>query len=392
MKHALLPITLALLIVTPAFAQHDHGHHRHAHVHGVAKLEVAVDGGNLSLRLESPLEGLLGFEHAPRNDQERATVAEMRRKLADAGKLFAPTTAAQCTLKSVQVEVPMLDAKQATANAEHADLDADFLFNCAQPAKLTGLDVRLFQAFPKMRRVEAQVVTVKGQKAMRLSSKMRFLFRWPDQAAACLDITDFQVAADEQVFIHGESGSGKSTLLNLIAGVLTPQQGNITALGQPLSALSAAARDRFRVDHIGLIFQQFNLIPYLSVLDNVLLPCRFSARRSQRAGDPKQAAATLLQHLDLDAGLWQRPATQLSVGQQQRVAAARALIGRPEIVIADEPTSALDAARQTAFLDLLRRECAAANAALLFVSHDLRLAEGFGRRVEMGQINRAAGT
>jgi hypothetical protein len=99
----------------------------------------------------------------------------MRRKLADAGKLFAPTTAAQCTLKSVQVEVPMLDAKQATANAEHADLDADFLFNCAQPAKLTGLDVRLFQAFPKMRRVEAQVVTVKGQKAMRLSSKMRFL-------------------------------------------------------------------------------------------------------------------------------------------------------------------------------------------------------------------------
>jgi putative ABC transport system ATP-binding protein len=225
-----------------------------------------------------------------------------------------------------------------------------------------------------------------------LLSLENLLFRWPDQAAACLDIADFQVAADEQVFIHGESGSGKSTLLNLIAGVLTPQQGNITALGQPLSALSAAARDRFRVDHIGLIFQQFNLIPYLSVLDNVLLPCRFSARRSQRAGDPKQAAATLLQHLDLDAGLWQRPATQLSVGQQQRVAAARALIGRPEIVIADEPTSALDAARQTAFLDLLRRECASANAALLFVSHDLRLAEGFGRRVEMGQINRAAGT
>jgi putative ABC transport system ATP-binding protein len=217
-------------------------------------------------------------------------------------------------------------------------------------------------------------------------------FRWPGQAEACLEIAEFNVVANEQVFIHGESGSGKSTLLNLIAGVLTPQQGNITALGQPLSALSAAARDRFRVDHIGLIFQQFNLIPYLSVLDNVLLPCRFSVRRSQRAGDPKQAAATLLQHLDLDAGLWQRPATQLSVGQQQRVAAARALIGRPEIVIADEPTSALDAARQTAFLDLLRRECAAANAALLFVSHDLRLAEGFGRRVEMGQINRAAGT
>ncbi len=221
-----------------------------------------------------------------------------------------------------------------------------------------------------------------------LLSLENIVFRWPGQAEACLDIAQFQVAADEQVFIHGESGSGKSTLLNLIAGVLTPQQGQIVALGQPLSALSAAARDRFRVDHIGLIFQQFNLIPYLSVLDNVLLPCRFSRRRSERAGDPKQAAATLLLHLDLDESLWQRPATQLSVGQQQRVAAARALIGRPEIVIADEPTSALDAARQEAFLALLRRECAAANAALLFVSHDLRLADGFGRRVEMGQINR----
>ncbi len=223
-----------------------------------------------------------------------------------------------------------------------------------------------------------------------LLSLENLIFRWPGQAEACLDIADFQVVEDEQVFIHGESGSGKSTLLNLVAGVLAPQRGTINALGQPLSSLSAAARDRFRVDHIGLIFQQFNLIPYLSVLDNVLLPCRFSRRRAERAGDMRQAAATLLQHLDLDASLWQRKATQLSVGQQQRVAAARALIGRPEIVIADEPTSALDAARQAAFLDLLRRECATAHAALLFVSHDLRLAEGFNRQVEMAQLNRGA--
>lgn len=215
-------------------------------------------------------------------------------------------------------------------------------------------------------------------------------YRWPGQAAACLEIAHFQVAADEQVFIHGESGSGKSTLLNLIAGVLLPQTGRVEALGQSLPALSAAARDRFRVDHIGLIFQQFNLIPYLSVLDNVLLPCRFSKRRRQRAGDPRVAAGELLTHLDLDATLWRRPATLLSVGQQQRVAAARALIGRPEIVIADEPTSALDAARQTAFLELLKRECAAARAALLFVSHDSRLAEQFDRRVAMSEINRAA--
>jgi len=221
-----------------------------------------------------------------------------------------------------------------------------------------------------------------------LLSIENLLFRWPGEAGACLDIAEFKVAEDEQVFIHGESGSGKSTLLNLIAGVLQPQQGRIEALGQPLSTLSASARDRFRVDHIGLIFQQFNLIPYLSVLENVLLPCRFSRRRSERAGDPKQAAQTLLRHLDLDAALWRRPATQLSVGQQQRVAAARALIGGPEIVIADEPTSALDAARQRAFLDLLRGECAAARAALLFVSHDLRLAEGFGRGIEMSRLNR----
>jgi len=130
------------------------------------------------------------------------------------------------------------------------------------------------------------------------------------------------------------------------------------------------------------------------VLDNVLLPCRFSRRRHERAretkGDAKQAAATLLRHLDLAEDLWRRPATQLSVGQQQRVAAARALIGRPEIVIADEPTSALDAARQAAFLELLRRECAAAHAALLFVSHDERLAAGFDRQVAMDEINRGA--
>jgi putative ABC transport system ATP-binding protein len=213
-------------------------------------------------------------------------------------------------------------------------------------------------------------------------------FRWPGQGHLCLDVQAFRVDADEQVFIHGESGSGKSTLLNLVAGVLVPQRGRIEAMGQALSGLSPFARDRFRVDHMGLIFQQFNLIPYLSVMDNVLLPCRFSRRRLERAGDARLAAAALLDHLDLSEDLWRRPATQLSVGQQQRVAAARALIGRPEIVIADEPTSALDAARQAAFLELLRRECAAANAALLFVSHDQRLAAGFQRQVHMNELNR----
>jgi putative ABC transport system ATP-binding protein len=220
-------------------------------------------------------------------------------------------------------------------------------------------------------------------------------FRWPGSARACLDIPEFRVARGEHVFLHGESGSGKTTLLNLLAGVLTQQSGRIEVLDHDLKTLASSARDRYRVDHVGFIFQQFNLIPYLSALDNVLLPCRFSARRRQRAleqaGDLHAAAEALLGHLDLNADLWHRSSTRLSVGQQQRVAAARALIGRPEIVIADEPTSALDAARQAAFLDLLRRECAAANATLLFVSHDQRLASGFGRQAAMAEINRIHG-
>ena len=204
----------------------------------------------------------------------------------------------------------------------------------------------------------------------------------------CLDIPHLDLAPGEQVFLHGPSGSGKSTLLNLLAGVLVPQRGELRVLDTPFSSLHGAARDRFRADHIGLIFQQFNLIPYLSVLDNVMLPCRFSRRRATRAGTPREAAGQLLTQLDLDTALWTRPATALSVGQQQRVAAARALIGRPELVIADEPTSALDAARQAAFLDLLRRECAASGAALLFVSHDARLAAHFDRTLAMIDINR----
>ena len=204
----------------------------------------------------------------------------------------------------------------------------------------------------------------------------------------CLDIPHLDLAPGEQVFLHGPSGSGKSTLLNLLAGVLVPQSGELRVLDAPFSSLPGAARDRFRADHIGLIFQQFNLIPYLSVLDNVMLPCRFSRRRATRAGTPREAAGQLLAQLDLDAALWTRPATALSVGQQQRVAAARALIGRPELVIADEPTSALDAARQAAFLDLLRRECAASGAALLFVSHDARLAAHVDRTLAMTEINR----
>lgn len=154
-----------------------------AHVHGVAKLEIAVEGAEINLHLESPLEGVLGFEHAPGNDKERAIVAQMRKAMANGGALFAPTSAAKCRFVDSKLEAPTLDAKPARkpekqakhAEEAHVDLDADFRFTCAEPAKLTGMEVRLFNAFPKMRRIDAQVVSDKGQKATRLSSKMRFL-------------------------------------------------------------------------------------------------------------------------------------------------------------------------------------------------------------------------
>lgn len=212
-------------------------------------------------------------------------------------------------------------------------------------------------------------------------------FHWPHQHKPCIDIPSLTLARGERVFLHGPSGSGKSTLLGLLGGVVTPQHGAICLLGTDLTGLSSAKRNRFRADHIGFIFQQFNLLPWLSALDNILLPSAFSERRRQRAGDLRTEAHRLFTQLDLSPELWGRPASALSVGQQQRVAAARALIGRPEILIADEPTSALDAPRQQAFIDLLLAEARAVDAALLFVSHDARLAAHFDHTVALTDIN-----
>ena len=218
-------------------------------------------------------------------------------------------------------------------------------------------------------------------------------YRWPGAAADTLDLPDLALAAGERVLLRGGSGCGKSTLLQLAAGVLLPDAGAVRLLGQPWGALRAGARDQRRVDHVGYLFQQFNLLPYLSVRDNVLLPCRFSPRRAQRAGTehgtPRAAAEALLAALDLDAALWARPAATLSVGQQQRVAAARALIGQPELVIADEPTSALDEDRRDAFMALLLAQCERHGIGLLFVSHDARLARHFARVLDLPALNRA---
>ena len=219
-------------------------------------------------------------------------------------------------------------------------------------------------------------------------------FSWPGQPVL-LDIPAFRLEPGETLFLKGPSGSGKTTLLGLLGGVQKASQGTIRLLGQELSELGSGARDRFRVDHTGYIFQQFNLPPFLSVRENVELPCHFSklraSRAAQRHGSVVKAAQTLLAHLGLkDPALLERRADSLSIGQQQRVAAARALIGQPELVIADEPTSALDADAREAFIQLLFAECREAGASLLFVSHDQSLATLFDRNLSLSELNRAA--
>ena len=217
-------------------------------------------------------------------------------------------------------------------------------------------------------------------------------FRWRRDSPEVLNIPRWQVSRGQRVFIRGASGSGKSTLLSLLAGVLVPDQGEIRVLQQPIHQFSGTRRDHFRSDHIGFVFQQFNLIPYLSVLENVMLPCRFSAKRKQKvlAGglSLEEEALRLLDHLEMaQQDLVNRPVTELSVGQQQRVATARALIGAPEILIADEPTSALDSDMRESFIQLLFKECQNSQATLLFVSHDRQLEALFENHVSMSQLN-----
>ena len=203
-----------------------------------------------------------------------------------------------------------------------------------------------------------------------------------------LRVPAFSMDAGETVFLEGDSGSGKSTLLNLMAGVLLQQAGHVSLMGKNLNTLSASQCDALRVDHIGFLFQQFNLLSYLSVLDNVTLPCKFSRRRKDHAlsagGNIEKAAVDLLGALGM-GGYLQQAVSTLSVGQQQRVAAARALIGKPDLIIADEPTSALDANHQSLFVELLLSQAAQQNTAVLLVSHDPRLAQHCERREHMGR-------
>ncbi|MFK7939099.1 MAG: ABC transporter ATP-binding protein [Roseovarius sp.] len=218
-------------------------------------------------------------------------------------------------------------------------------------------------------------------------------FRWPGRAGFSLSLPALHVVQGETVLLLGESGSGKSTLLSLICGTVLAQTGTVQVAGTDLSQLSGGARDKFRAEQIGVIFQQFNLLPFGTVADNILLPLQFAPARRQRAGDAQATAAALCDALGLPAGVGRVAANTLSVGQQQRVAVARALIGQPPLIIADEPTSALDANSQAAFLDLMFEQVAAHDSALLMVSHDPRLADRFDRVLRMAdiaQIERAA--
>ncbi|MEW6999541.1 ABC transporter ATP-binding protein [Colwelliaceae bacterium BS250] len=215
-------------------------------------------------------------------------------------------------------------------------------------------------------------------------------FAWSATADAKFTIDKFSVQRGEKLFLRGPSGSGKTTFLSLLCGIIASQSGELNINGENLTAMSASKRDQFRADHIGVIFQMFNLIPYLSTIENVVLPCHFSKVRKQKAlknsASVEDEAIRLLEHLDMgDVKLLHKPVNELSIGQQQRVAAARALIGAPELIVADEPTSSLDSDRCQSFLNLLFKECAEAGSTLVFVSHDMRLENLFDRSVMLSK-------
>ncbi len=206
-----------------------------------------------------------------------------------------------------------------------------------------------------------------------------------------LDVPELTLDRGARAFLYGPSGSGKTTLLGVLAGVLEPDEGEVKVLGRDLVSLTSAQRDAFRAEHIGYVFQMFNLIPYLSVLDNIALPARMNASRRARLDGAgiREAAATLADHLEI-GDLLKTQVTELSVGQQQRVAACRALIGAPELIVADEPTSSLDFDRREAFLELLFAECERAGATLVFVSHDRTLEGMFSHKISLPDVNGAA--
>lgn len=209
-------------------------------------------------------------------------------------------------------------------------------------------------------------------------------FSWPGATSEQIKIDHWRVERGQRIFLRGASGSGKSTLLHLLAGLRLPDAGRVVIDGVDITRLTTAQRDHFRARNIGLIYQQFNLIPYLSVLDNVLLA---PVLAKKHLGDAQQRAADLLQVLKLHPSCFKKTAEQLSIGQQQRIAIARALINRPTLLLADEPTSALDVDNRNAFLQELLTICSQEQTTLLFVSHDPTLARHFDQDLMLSDLN-----
>lgn len=199
-----------------------------------------------------------------------------------------------------------------------------------------------------------------------------------------VDLPELTIEAGDQLGLQGASGTGKTTLLHLIAGILRPDSGSIWLAGQPLGELREAQLDRLRATHIGCIFQSFNLLQGFSCLENLLLGMAFGP------GADRAWAAQLLERVGLAEHAHHRPA-QLSTGQQQRVAVARALANRPKLVLADEPTASLDPANAEAALHLIRELCRENHAALLLVSHDPATLASLPRRLAMPQTAVEAG-
>jgi len=211
-------------------------------------------------------------------------------------------------------------------------------------------------------------------------------FYWSKVADFKIYIPKLEIGRGEKVLLLGESGSGKTTLLSLICGFLSPISGDIFLNEQKLNDLKANKKDQFRSDNIGIIFQQFNLLPYANVIDNITLPLYFSKNRDSRVTNHREAALNLCRSLQLSESTIAMQANKLSVGQQQRVAVARALIGNPSLIIADEPTSSLDASTQKKFLDLMFRQIEEHKSTLLMVSHDSSISNYFDRTINIKDI------
>ena len=206
-------------------------------------------------------------------------------------------------------------------------------------------------------------------------------FTWSKPSDFALHIPNWQVETGKKVFLYGRSGEGKSTLLNLISGIENRYAGNIQVLGQDMAKLSQRQKDTFRANNIGIIFQQFNLLPYLSAEQNILLAQRF---RSVSKTPQSDELSSICERLELSTNLLKQKSIELSVGQQQRVAVARALYGTPALIIADEPTSALDTQTREQFIQLLL-DCAH-NSTVIFVSHDMSLAPHFDQQLGLADL------